>query len=249
MIKHFYDLTKSLRYKNRHASMKLLVAILLLSFVSLPNFTLANGFSHVFRILQDDTLAIYIRPVVKNLSAEGSSSDSNSFRVAFFTNETQYSLVYMVPRSEGNYNLTISFRTESAWNYTVGVFTDSKEFYPSSDFEPLQYGGYLVRLYPLTTISSPGNFTLTFIVSAQRRSPSFFSFIEFPTSINAVLFIAVIALLGYVNAFFLLDLNFKRKIESVSRKHWFLLGLLIIASVYVIYQIYSFTTFTPIWSV
>jgi len=243
-----HNLIHTPRRKNSVLSIRLSATILILSFILLPILTLAaEPTSTLPDLLQNDTLAIYIRPIVEDLAVQSSSPDSNNARIGYSTNETDYSLIWITPRSRGNYNLTMSFRTKGSWNYTIGVYTDKPDFYPSGEATPQSGGSYWVRFYTVA-MPSPGSFTLSFIFYVRARSTSLFSF-DFPTSINGVFFIFVTVLLGYINAFFLSDLHFKSKMGGVSKKHWLLIILLLGASAYVIYRMYIFTTFTPIWSV
>jgi len=219
---------------------------LVLSFTSQPSLAEEGRTSYNLpRFLQGDVLAIYIRPIVQDLTVQGSSPSSSNFTVGWTPSEGRSSLVWMSPASPGIYNLTVSFRTESPWDYTVGVFTSTKDYYPSTDFTSGQPGGYFVRLVSLVTVSTPGNFTLTFILNAYGRTSGFFIF-SFPTELNGVVFLVAVILLGYVNAFSVLDLYFKNKMEGSSKKRWFLTGILILVSLLGIYFIYSFTTFKPI---
>jgi len=220
---------------------------MILSFTSQPSLAERTSYSFNLLILQGDILAIYVRPIAQDLVVQGSSPSSNNFTVGWTPSEGRNTLVWMSPASPGIYNLTVSFRTEDPWDYTVGVFTSNKDFYkPASvDVTSGQPGGYFVRLHPLITGSSPGNITLTFILNCYGRTSGFFIF-SFPTELNGVVFLAAVICLGYVDAFSILDLYFKNKIEGSSKKRWFLTGLLILASLLGVYFMYSFTTFKPI---
>jgi len=208
----------------------------------------STDFEFAFNFLANDTMAIYIRPPVENISVDCNSLKSNSFRVAFFSNETQYgerfSLIYMMPRYEGKYALLVSFSSSKTWNITIGVYTSDSEFYRGAGSvmytSPTQ--GYFVILHTFKV--SPKNDTtsdykIKIILQVYSKNPSIISLFNFPTPINMILFIAASIAVIYFNAFFFIDSYFKSKREGMSKARWALIALLIIISIFILYQVYN----------
>jgi hypothetical protein len=194
-------------------------------------------------ILEGDTLLIQITPVVDEIAINYTSQSSKMVSVQFTINGTGSTYIWIRPESGGLLSLTIFFRTNATWSKTRGVITDKPSFYGGyTDVQPYS-GTYSLVTFDSDSELQAGNFTVTYNLTVWARSPSLFSF-ELPESINAVFFVAVVASLGYVNVFFLLDLHFKNKTEGVSRRRMILVGLLIAASVFISYEMYVFTTFT-----
>jgi hypothetical protein len=230
------DVVSSLRRKNLYVLVIFVAVTLFL--VLLPTSVLANGSN--FQVLQKDTVAIIIQPIVDDIYAQCGSTSSNSFTVGWSVNQTVSSIVYFDPSSDGIYNLTIHFSIKTPWNYTVGVYTDNFDFYSSTDITSIQSGLYFVRLYTIPSIESPGSYVLTFIITVVARSNSFFIFdFNLPASVNGVFFIAVTFVLGYGNVFYLFSLYYRNKKEGISRRQWILASLLVIVSSVVIYFIYN----------
>ncbi len=195
-------------------------------------------------IIENDTLLIQIQPVVEDLTIRYDSQSSKSVSVSYAINQSGYTNIWIMPESAGTLNITLVFRTTAEWNQVEGIITDKPDLYkpPYIDVQPY-YGLYSIVMLSSDSGLLPGNFTRSYILSVHASSASFFSF-ELPESINAVFFVAVVASLGYVNAFFLLDLHFKSKTEGVSRKRQIIIALLFLVSLYIAYQMYIFTTFT-----
>jgi len=200
-------------------------------------------------IRQDDILVIYISPSVENLKAEYDFLSSGSGNSWLYTelNSSKRSIMEFSPKSWGIYNLTLMIRSTENWSFTVGVYTTDPKWY-SGFYKNVTSipGGYYVEFFTIG-IFPPGNHTLNILLYSYKTTQSVFD-IQLPTSVNAIFFIIAAAFIVYLNAFFLSDSFFKNKTEGVSRKRWILSGLLIALSLYIIYQIYLFTTFTSPWS-
>lgn len=200
-------------------------------------------------ILQGDTLVTYISPVVERLSVDTFSFTPDlDFRVSFFLNdsESQTSVVQMQPLSEGIYNLTVTFETETAWNYTLGVFTNRPSFYNEYADVLETIRGSFVRFYTRAIEGSSGNSTLVLTLNSHGDNPGPiplnppFDPFNLPAPLNSVVFIAVTVLLGYANAFFMADSYFKSQKDGLSWKRWALIVLLLAVSLWVIHQVYLF---------
>lgn len=206
------------------------------------------NFDFNVEVLAGDTLAVFIWPPVENLSVDCNPLKSSGFRVLFSSREVQYggrqeiSVVYMQPRTEGVYNVILSFSSNVKWNGTLGVYTGTVEFYKRVGSVDFTSQGYLITLHTIgmkpvdnQTSSYKINITLK-AYSSTSSNPFFF---KFPTPVNMALFILVILAAVYINAFFILDSFFKSRTEGISKVRWVLVGLLILASIYILYQIYG----------
>jgi len=203
-----------------------------------------------WRILQYDTVAVYISPVVERLSADTSAfGPQMQFRVYSAAKEGNRSLVQMQPQSEGKYSLTITFETNSTWSYTVGVYTDTASFYSEHGALSSTTSGTFVTFCTRKVEGSSGISTLVLVLDAYGKdSGSLFRF-TFPKSANAVVFVAITLFLGYVNAFYMSDTFFKNKKEGISKKRWaFIVGMLVV-SLLLVYQSYLLTASDSQWSV
>ena len=233
----------------RNIFLALIPTILLLIMTALafclPFEKASNDLEFEYKFLVNDTLAIYIEPPVESISVDCDSLKSNSFRVAFFSNETQYgkslSLVYMMPRYEGEYVLLVSFSSSRGWNGTIGVYTSDSDFYKGVGSVTYTSQGYFVRLHTIR-VSPKDNVTSDYkikvVLQVYNISSSLISIFNFPTPINMGLFIATGIAVVYFDAFFFMDLYFKNKREGVTRTRWALAGLLILVSFFILYQIY-----------
>ncbi len=221
--------------------------IIFLISTALLNYSLADDISLDFdlKILAMDTLAIYLSPPVENLSVDCYSAESNNFRVAFFSREfdmgQEFSLIYMMPKSEGIYNLIVSFETMEEWNGTIGVYTDDVEFYQRVGTSTVTSQGYFIVLKrfsvaPEDNQTSEYKFNITLQVYGRSQSGLFF--FSFPEPIKMALFTVASVAVGYFNAFFLVDLYFKNRTEGVARSRLVLAALLIAASLFILHQIY-----------
>lgn len=198
-------------------------------------------------ILQGDTLVTYISPVVERLSVDTFSFTPDlDFRVSFFLNESEISVVQMQPLSEGIYNLTVTFETEKAWNYTLGVFTNRPSFYSEYADVLDTIRGSFVRFYTRAIEGSSGNSTLVLTLNSHGDNPGPtplnppFDLFNLPAPLNLVVFVAVTVVLGYANAFFMADSYFKSQKDGLSWKRWALIVLLLAVSLWVIHQVYLF---------
>ncbi|MBS7653994.1 hypothetical protein KEJ43_02845 [Candidatus Bathyarchaeota archaeon] len=197
-------------------------------------------------MLIDDTLAIEIRPAVENLWVNYSSPKSSGIRVAVFSNETRdmyrFSLVYVMPRTEGTYNIVVKFNSKGAWNCTVGVYTRKSEFYKKPPI--MTSSGPYIPLSGPFGVTAKGNQTagyeINIVLQVEGEDSSGWFFIKFPTPVNMALFAIISFAVAYFNAFFFLDAYFKNKVEGLSKIRLALLVLMLLASIYFLYQIHVF---------
>ncbi len=231
-------------------TLKFLNLLLLFNFMiaTLLNPSLSDTFqwSMKERMLIDDTLAIEIRPAVENLRVNYSSPKSGGIWVAIFSNETRdiyrFSLVYVSPRTEGTYSIVIKFNSKDAWNCTVGVYTRKSEFYKKPPI--MTSSGPFILLSGPFGVTAKSNQTVDYeinlVLQVEGEDSSGWFFIKFPTPVNMTLFAIISLAVAYFNAFFLLDAYFKNKVEGLSKIRLALLILMLLASIYLLYQIHVF---------
>lgn len=215
---------------------------------ALVSTSLSDAFQWNFEesMLIDDTLAIEIRPAVENLRVNYSSPKSSGIRVALFSNETRdmyrFSLVYIMPRTEGTYNIIIKFNSKGAWNCTIGVYTRNSEFYKKSPIMTSS-GPFIPLSGPFGVTASnyqTADHEINIVLQVEGENSSNWFFIKFPTPVNMALFAIISFAVAYFNVFFLLDAYFKNKVEGLSKIRLALLVLMLLASIYVLYQIHVF---------
>ncbi|MCX8171501.1 MAG: hypothetical protein N3E47_05990 [Candidatus Bathyarchaeota archaeon] len=192
-----------------------------------------------------DWLAIFILPPVDNLWVKCNASRSSDFRISFSPREIQYgrevSVIYAQIESEGIYSLLVSFYSNNAWNGTIGVYTNNRDFYGKNKPASITSQGYFIELYAVKMMpneNKTANYVINVVLIAQKTTPSGFFDIKLPTPVNAAFFALVSAFVAYINIFFILDSYFKSRSEGVSKVRWALIGLLILVSFYVLYQFY-----------
>lgn len=192
------------------------------------------------KMLQNDMLALYIRPNVENLSVE---SESKSLWVTIVVSKQGSSIIYMRPRSAGMYKLTVTFQVNSTWGYRLGIYTNNINWFGYGPRGNITMGtyGYFIEVSN-QNFSSPGNYAINILVDSYEKETSGFS-LRLPESVNAVFFVTLVGFIIYFNIFFIFDTYFKNKREGVTRNRWLLCGLLIIVSVYIIYELYRLLTF------
>jgi len=210
-----------------------------------PSFVFTDEILLSFEILEGDTLAIYIWPPVENLSVNCASPESNSFRVAFFSREMQYgqetSIIYVMPKVEGTYNLFVTFRSNVAWNGTIGVYTSNSGFYQRTGIPMITSQGYFAllqrfRASPSSNQTSYYRINIILNVYGVSQSALFPPIILNPP--NLALFFIIAIIIVYLDAFLLVDLHFKNKVGKASKSRLILILLLVAASLYILYQIY-----------
>jgi len=224
----------------------------------LPKYVLTDEISVSYEILENDRLAIYIWPPVENISIDCSLSKSNLLNIIFSLKEIfdgrKVSLIYVTPKSEGTYNLIVTFSCVGPWNGTIGVYTSDSGFYQRTGI-------------PITTLTggtSAGSFatlpSTVFIIfhkfgmsskdyqkidykiniALQVYGKSYKSFLSsFSSPIGTLMFAIATAIAIYINAFFIIDFYYKSRIEGLLKHKLALICLLIIASLFVLYQIYG----------
>ena len=231
----------------------LMLKLLLLTFLTLA--TTSNiVFSDIFqigpineRMLKDDILFIEIRPVVENLWVNYSSSNSRGIEIHLYSNRTHgihyFSEVYIIPRSEGTYDVTVEFSSESPWSCEIGVYTNNYTFYGKYPIVTSLRGPFIQLIPPFGVDSKEDNQTVSYrihiilSVESYEKKPGLFPSFKFPTPVNAALFTLTSFILAYINAFFILDTYFKSKVEEASRFRLALTCLIILVSLFILYQL------------
>lgn len=199
-------------------------------------------------LAEDDVFTIYFKPNLRSISAHCVPLDGgNPFDLSVSTDYTddvfgKVTAIWIRPGSRGRYNVTVTFDSNATWDYMAGVYTRNLDFYLDFYGKNVKtYGSFVELEAPNTRLS--GNWTISVVLNSHGRSSSFF-FIELPTPVNSVLLVTAAGLIGYLNIFLVLDTYFKSRKEIVSNRRWLLSGVVIVASAFVIYQLYTFTTFT-----
>lgn len=193
-------------------------------------------------MLIGDILTLYISPPVENLSAV--CQTNRLFRMYLAVNEGSHSLVQVQPVSPGFYNITIAFQPPASWGYSLGVLTADPDLYTGFRNATYTREGYFIEFLSGSNLSKEIN-KFSILVNAHTKGAGggLFDF-ELPKSINAVFFVAALALISYSNAFFIISTYFQDKAGGVSRRRWIGLGILVLVSAFAIYRIYILTTFT-----
>lgn len=230
------------------ASHFMLTIFLIVTFLASPRGTHASELENLnvdrynLDVLEGDVLTVYVYPVVRNVTF---NSERSGIVLTISTNYTaqlrENTAIWVRPESQGTFNLTISFRSDKAFDYTVGVYSRNADFYGKN----VKFSGDFGTFFTFTR--PPGNWTINVLLSSYSPSRSIFH-IELPTPVNAALFLATTGFIAYLNAFLMSDTYFKNKKESVSNKRWILVGIVIVISGFAIYQLYSYTTFSLSWS-
>jgi hypothetical protein len=200
-----------------------------------------------FDIIEDDQFSLYIKPIVEFVLIDLKPLDAGEISYALRMNYTdplfgEATTLIVLPESVGKFNITITFYSDKTWDYTLGIYPRNIDFYYSLYGDNLETNGYFVILQAPFTRPF-GNWSINIILTSQYRSPPVI-FIELPTPVNLSLLITAAAGIIYCNIFALLDTYFKNKKEIVSNKRWIVVAVIILISVFVIYQLYNFTTFS-----
>jgi len=183
-----------------------------------------------FDVVERDVFAVYIRPVLGYVSVECKPLDyGNPFDLSVSSNYTdpvfgRITAIWMQPEAHGRFNLTIAFRSDEPWDYTLGVY-------------PGEWSVSGTRL--------SGNWTINVLLDSHGKpesSPPFF-FFELPPPVNSLLLMTIAGAIAYLNVFLFLDTYFKSKKEIVSGKRWLFVSLVVVISGWAVYQFYSFTAF------
>lgn len=205
-----------------------------------------TSFSEIIQV--GDWIAVFIFPPVEGLWVKCNASKSSDFRVSFSTNDIQAgrrcSIIYMQPKTEGIYNLLLSFYSSNEWNGTVGVYTLDYGFYGKNKQSSLTPQGYFIELRTIKmkpNNNQTANYRIIISIIAQNISLSAVRLfnIKFPAPISMVFFALIGASIAYINAFFVIDSYFRSKTEEISKTRWVLIILLIVVSLYVLYYIYQ----------
>jgi len=226
----------------RHARELPLLMSLALLFALSSIISLHAPMNADLEMLSGDILTLYISPPVENLSAV--CQTNKPFRMYLAANENSRSIVQVQPRSPGSYNITVAFQSPVAWGFSIGVLTADPRPYAGLNNVTSTQNGYFIEFLSGFNLSKEINkFSILVNAYAKGAEGGLFN-LELPKSINAVFFVATFAIISYSNAFFIISTYFKDKAEGVSRRRWIGLGILVLVSAFVIYQIYIFTTFT-----
>jgi hypothetical protein len=150
-------------------------------------------------------------------------------------------VIFVLPESEGRYNVTTTFQSNNVWNYTMGVYAQDLNLYLDWYGKTVKTSGYFVQLFGPYVLPSR-NWTINILLFAHSQSSSFFT-IELPAPVNLAILLTAAGFIMYINAFLLIDTHFKSKKEIISNKRWFLIIIVAVISALAIYQLYNFTTF------
>ena len=198
-------------------------------------------------LVERDVFAIYLSAHVENLTAQCQPLNrGGTFDLSISTRYLDLSLgevsaVWIRLGEQGIYNFTVSFMSNRSWEYRLGVYTRNINFYKKYYGERILISDSFIELQaPLTR--HPGNWTINIILESHSLSPSF-SYITLPTPVNTALLVATFGLIAYVDSFLLVDTYFKSKKEIISNTRWVLVGLALLISLYIAYQVYNFTVF------
>ncbi|RLI11972.1 hypothetical protein DRO35_04120 [Candidatus Bathyarchaeota archaeon] len=210
-------------------------------------YTGENGYVNVDRpvndldILRDDVFVVFITPRTENLSANCQPLNSGgSFDLSISTNYIStylgvVSAVAVQPNTHGTYKITIRLNNSEPWNYTLGVYTRDIGFYEEYWGRNLSVRGTFIEHSCFSRY--PGNWTIIIILKSHNPSgSSFFPSITLPTPFNMALLLAVWILIIYVNSFAFIDTYFKK--EMVSNARWIIVGIMMLISIYLAYQIF-----------
>ena len=201
-------------------------------------------------ILGSDVFAVFITSRMENLSAEcqplnrGGSFDL-SISTNYITRSGVVSVVTVQLNTYGTYKLTIRLSSSKPWNYTLGVYTRNIRFYEEYWGRNLLIRGTFIERAHFSR--HPGNWTI--IITLKSHSQTGHSLIPsliLPTPVNMALLLAIWILIIYVNSFAFIDTYFKSKRESVSNARWVMVGVMMLISVYLAYQIYLFAASTAL---
>jgi len=241
------------RKRLRTKSCLFLVVFLILVFLIIPREAYGLELENVnvdrydLGILENEVFAVYIQPVPEYVSVNCVPLDrGNPFDLTVSTNSSflfgKVTAIWMQPGSQGKYNMTISFQSGQVWTYRIGIHARNINFYRDFYGENVKIDGYFVQLEDCSRI--PGNWTINILVNSHSGSSPPPFVIELPTPANSILLATVAGFIAYSNAFLVLDTYFKNKKEIISSKRWILCGVVIVISILLIYQLYTFTTFT-----
>lgn len=244
------DLILPRALRTRRVSILYLICILLLCLVSSnaaqDSAEDSENFRQEWDLLEFDVLDVSIRPAVLSLWARSDPLYRGNPCVLYTSlNEDGRSIVRMQPQSQGIYNLTIMFWSNRTWQYTIGAFTGSPDFYkPHGRTERVRTALAESFVEFLTLTFPPGNYTISITVNSYGTPSSSSFFVRLPTPVNSMLLITAVGVIAYLNVFLVFDTYFKSKKEIVSGRRWMLCSAAVIISILVIYQLYNFTTFT-----
>jgi len=197
-------------------------------------------------ILERDVFAVFITSRMENLSAEcqplnrGGSFDL-SISTNYITRSGVISVVTVQLNTYGTYKLTIRLSSSKPWNYTLGVYTRNIRFYEEYWGRNLLIRGTFIEHAHFSR--HPGNWTI--IITLKSHNPtsrSLIPSITLPTPVNMALLLATWILIFYINSFAFIDTYFKSRKESVSNVRWVMVGIVMLISIYLAYQIYLFVT-------
>ena len=199
-------------------------------------------------VLQGDIFTIFFGSNVKNLSANCQSLTQNgSFYLSISTayEEPHLGKVIVVGvqlKKPRTYNLTIYLNADDPRNYTLGVYTRHLGFYESYWGRGISLREYFVKHAFFSRHTGKWMIIIP-LESHVSISPSRFPRLILPTSVNLILLLAIWLLMFYVNSFAFLDTYFRSKREKVSYGRWIIIGLMMLISIYLAYQVYVFLTF------
>jgi hypothetical protein len=239
-------------FQHRLFKKRYIIYSILLSFVFLA--PINGAFSvedvsvdrYLLDIMEFDQLWIFINPVLDYVSIDCKPIDHGDVSYAVRMNYTdqffgETTAFVIQPESRGKYNITINFQGNFKWDYRIGVSAQNFDFYLEFYGQNIQTEGSFAMLYgPYTRLS--GNWTINILLNSRSRSQTVFTFV-LPSPANLILLFSSAGFIIYINAFLILNTYFKSKKEIVSNKRWLVIVIIVLISAFVIYQLYTFTTF------
>jgi hypothetical protein len=200
--------------------------------------------------LNDAVFFIFL-PSVRAVSCLLSVSGNVTYLYAIFIDElspvqqlsglVNTSMVEMIPKSPGSYQLVTNFTSTNNTTLYLGVITNNVTFYGSSaTYYDLGSGSYFVILNPVLSLP-PGKGTISLkleVVKPGGGSTNPFQLVLPPFS--KLLFVSVlIGMLVYWNSYIVVDTYFLGKNEQLSNRRKILVAVSIALSCLVVF-LYAF---------
>ncbi len=226
----------------RHTLQSSLLLLILLSVLPATSVRGPSTFNYTVR--QNDVFVLLINPPVNGLAAVCQPLVSmKPFKVYVAVNESQNSVVQVLLEASGYYNVTVSFQSQTPWGFSMGVFTRNPDWYVNYANITMVQGVSLVEFMSVTGWD-PGSYELSILIDVRAIEEAGGFPFYLPKQFNGLVFAVATALLAYPNSFLFVDTYFKNKREGVSKKRLFGISLILLISIYIIYQVYLFATFT-----
>ncbi|NHV98264.1 MAG: hypothetical protein HA496_01300 [Thaumarchaeota archaeon] len=193
-------------------------------------------------ILEGDIFIVTFSPPAENIQVYVKGSETKDFSLLVLTNSSlnipiltgRASIVQLIPQSPVT-NLTVTFNSNTSLKIIYGILTGNYTYYRQVSSEYYTFSnGILVILQPQITIPR-GPSKITFILNRFGVKSSSGFPIELPPLATLIPFIAVVAILAYLNAYVLVDSYYLSKREELGRLRKIGIVLLIVLSALIIY--------------